>query len=545
VSAPDLLITGGTIVDGTGAPGRPGTVAVEGGLVRILDAQEEPPNAGRTIDARGQVVAPGFIDLHSHSALMILADPHHGPKVRQGVTTEVVGVDGLSYVPYPNPADLEAMVHMNAGLDGDPRDDDGALGTGGKGRPITIDWATVEDVLARYDSGTAVNVAQLVGNTPLRIAALGWDDVPTTPAATSAMRSRLREAMEEGAFGVSSGLDYPPGAYATTEELAELANEAAKLGGMYHTHVRYALGDRFLDPFREAIEIGRRGEAPAHITHFYHRQTFPGTPDQMLALVDDAVAEGQDVTFDLYPYEWASTRLLILMPIWVQAGGPTKTKERLADRAVRERIRQDLKARGQLFAGKGGLRDIRIGYLRRPENLRWEGRTLGELIDDAGTDPVDALCDLLLDEDLRPNEITPGPHLEGTRRFLRHPGAMIGTDSVFVGAKPSPRTYGSYPRILGQFVRDEALLGLEEAVRRMSGAPAARLGLTNRGIIRKGSIADLVVFDPASVRSDATVDDPTRDPIGITHVIVAGTPVVDSGRPTGALPGRALRRGRD
>jgi N-acyl-D-amino-acid deacylase len=545
VSAPDILIIGGTIVDGTGAPGTPGTVAVEGGLVRILDAQEEPPNAGRTIDARGQVVAPGFIDLHSHSALMILADPHHGPKVRQGVTTEVVGVDGLSYVPYPNPADLEAMVHMNAGLDGDPRDDDGALGTGGKGRPITIDWATVEDVLARYDSGTAVNVAQLVGNTPLRIAALGWDDVPTTPAATSAMRSRLREAMEEGAFGVSSGLDYPPGAYATTEELAELANEAAKLGGMYHTHVRYALGDRFLDPFREAIEIGRRGEAPAHITHFYHRQTFPGTPDQMLALVDDAVAKGQDVTFDLYPYEWASTRLLILMPIWVQAGGPTKTKERLADRAVRERIRQDLKARGQLFAGKGGLRDIRIGYLRRPENLRWEGRTLGELIDDAGKEPVDALCDLLLDEDLRPNEITPGPHLEGTRRFLRHPGAMIGTDSVFVGAKPSPRTYGSYPRILGQFVRDEALLGLEEAVRRMSGAPAARLGLTNRGIIRKGSIADLVVFDPASVRSDATVDDPTRDPIGITHVIVAGTPVVDSGRPTGALPGRALRRGRD
>ena len=545
MSAPDILITGGTIVDGTGAPGRPGTVAVEGGLVRILDAQEEPPNAGRTIDARGQVVAPGFIDLHSHSALMILADPHHGPKVRQGVTTEVVGVDGLSYVPYPNPADLEAMVHMNAGLDGDPRDDDGALGTGGKGRPITIDWATVEDVLARYDSGTAVNVAQLVGNTPLRIAALGWDDIPTTPAATSAMRSRLREAMEEGAFGVSSGLDYPPGAYATTEELAELANEAAKLGGMYHTHVRYALGDRFLDPFREAIEIGRRGEAPAHITHFYHRQTFPGTPDQMLALVDDAVAEGQDVTFDLYPYEWASTRLLILMPIWVQAGGPTKTKERLADRAVRERIRQDLKARGQLFAGKGGLRDIRIGYLRRPENLRWEGRTLGELIDDAGKEPVDALCDLLLDEDLRPNEITPGPHLEGTRRFLRHPGAMIGTDSVFVGAKPSPRTFGSYPRILGQFVRDEALLGLEEAVRRMSGAPAARLGLTNRGIIREGSIADLVVFDPASVRSDATVDDPTRDPIGITHVIVAGTPVVDSGRPTGALPGRALRRGRD
>ena len=545
----DILISGGTIVDGTGGPGRAGDVAIEGGRVRLMEpgtpGAVEAPNAARTIDARGMVVAPGFIDLHSHSALMILADPHHGPKVRQGVTTELVGVDGLSYAPFPNLDDLQAMVHMNAGLDGDPREDEGARGTVGRGRRITIDWATVEDVLARYDSGTAVNVAQLVGNTPLRIAALGWDDVPTTPAATSAMRSRLREAMEEGAFGLSSGLDYPPGAYATTEELSDLANESAKLGGMYHTHVRYALGDRFLDPFREAIEIGRRGEAPAHITHFYHRQTFPGTPDQMLELVDEAVAQGQDVTFDLYPYEWASTRLLILMPIWVQAGGPSKTKERLADRAVRDRIRLDLKARGQLFAGKGGLRDIRIGYLRRPENLRWEGRTLGELIDEAGTDPVDALCDLLIIEDLRPNEITPGPHLDGTRRFLRHPGAMIGTDSVFVGAKPSPRTYGSYPRILGQFVRDEDLLGLEEAVRRMTGAPAARLGLTNRGIIREGSIADLVVFDPASVRSDATVDDPTRDPIGINHVIVAGTLVVDGGRPTGALPGRALRRGRD
>jgi N-acyl-D-amino-acid deacylase len=541
----EILITGGTVVDGTGAPGRPGTLAVEDGRVRLLAVDAELPNAGRTIDARGMIVAPGFIDLHSHSALMILADPHHGPKVRQGVTTEVIGVDGLSYVPFPSPDDLAAMVHMNAGLDGDPRDDEGARGTAGRGQKITIDWATVEDVLARYDSGTAVNVAQLVGNTPLRIAALGWDDIPTTPAATSDMRSRLREAMEEGAFGLSSGLDYPPGAYATTDELAELANESAKLGGMYHTHVRYSLGDRFLDPFREAIEIGRRGEAPAHITHFYHRQTFPGTPDQMLELVDDAVAQGQDVTFDLYPYEWASTRLLILIPIWVQAGGPLKTKERLADAAVRERIRQDLAARGQLFAGKGGLRDIRIGYLRRLENLRWEGRTLGELIDDAGTDAVDALCDLLLAEDLRPNEITPGPHLEGTRRFLRHPAAMIGTDSVFVGMKTSPRTYGSYPRILGQFVRDEALLGLEEAVRRMTGAPAARLGLMNRGIVRDGSIADLVVFDPASVRSDASVDDPTRDPAGINHVIIGGTFVVDSGRPTGALPGRALRRGRD
>jgi N-acyl-D-amino-acid deacylase len=541
----DLLISGGAIVDGTGGPARPGDVAVADGRIRVLTSTDERPAAGRTIDARGKVVAPGFIDLHSHSALMILADPDHGAKVRQGVTTELVGVDGLSYVPFPDRADLDAMVAMNAGLDGDPRDVEGARGTSGRGHPIAIDWATVEDVLARYDSGTAVNVAQLVGNTPLRIAALGWDALPTTPEATRNQRARLREAMEEGAFGISTGLDYPPGAYATTEELAELANEAARLDGIYHTHVRYALGDRFLDPFREAIEIGRLGEAPAHITHFYHRLTFPGTPDQMLALVDDAIARGQDVSFDLYPSEWASTRLLILIPLDILEGGPTRTKERLADPAVRSRIRDDLAARGQLFAGSGGLRDIRIGYLRLPEYRRWEGRTMGELIDDAGRDPVDVLCDLLLAEDLRPNEVTPGPNLAGTRRFLQHPGAMIGTDSVFVGARPSPRTYGSYPRILGQFVRDEALLGLEDAVARMTSLPAARLGLRDRGTIRDGAVADLVIFDPATVRSDATIDDPTRDPEGIETVIVAGEVVVDGGRPTGARPGRGLRRGRD
>ncbi len=539
----DLLISGGSIVDGTGAPARIGDLAITGEKIRILARGEEAPPAARRIDGRGRVVAPGFIDLHSHSALMILADPDHGAKARQGVTTELVGVDGLSYVPFTSQAALDAMVHMNAGLDGDPRDEDGARGSSTRGRPTTIDWRTVEDVLARYDSGTAVNVAQLVGNTPLRIAALGWDDTPATPSAIADQRARLREAMEEGAFGVSSGLDYPPGAYATTAELAGLANEAARLGGIYHTHVRYSLGDRFLDPFREAIEIGRRGEAPAHITHFYHRLTFPGTPDQMLELVDAATAAGQDVSFDLYPSEWASTRLLILIPIWILAGGPARTKERLADAAVRTAIRDDLAARGQLFAGSGGIRDIRIGYLRRPANLRWEGRTLGELIDDSGKDPVDALCDLLLEEDLRPNEVTPGPNLAGTRRFLRHPGAMIGTDSVFVGAKPSPRTYGSYPRILGQFVRDEALLGLEDAVARMTSMPAARLGLRDRGTIRDGAVADLVIFDPATVRSDATIDDPTADPVGIETVIVAGRLVIDGGRPTGARPGRGLRRG--
>ena len=524
----DLLIENGTIVDGTGAPGYPGTVAVDGERLRMLPSGAAGPKAARTIDATGMVVAPGFIDLHSHSGLMILADPRHEPKVRQGVTTEVIGVDGLSYAPMPSAAALADLVEMNAGLDGDP--------------DLTYDWETVTGYLERFDGKVSVNIGLLIGNSALRICRLGWDDVDVDAGAIADMRAMLREAMGQGALGISSGLDYPPGAYASTDELAALTAEAGRNGGFYHTHVRYGLGDRYLDPFREAIEIGRRAEAAAHITHFYHRQTFPGGPEPMLALVDDARAEGLDVTFDSYPYEWASTRLLIMIPPWAQAGGPAPTRERLADPGVRERIRRELGDRGVLFAGRRAWHDVRLGYFTRPHNLRWEGRTLGELIDERGEDPVDVLCDLLLDENLHVNEVTPGPWSETLPHFLRHPVGMIGTDSTFVGDKPSPRSYGSFPRILGQFVRDEALLSLEEAVRKVTSAPAARLGVTDRGLLRDGLAADLVVFDSARVRSNATYDEPRQFPDGIEHVIVNGTMVVDGNAHTGATPGRVVRR---
>ncbi len=537
MSAVDLRISGGTVVDGTGAPGFRADVLVEGDRLRVTDPggsdadrADRAGRAGRTIDATGKIVAPGFIDLHSHSGLWLLADGRHEPKVRQGVTTEVIGVDGNAYAPFPSRADLLDFVVLNGGLDGRPE--------------IDYDWDTVASYLSRFEGRTSVNVAFLVGNSALRIAALGWEDVPTTPSATRDMRAMLREAMAEGAFGMSSGLDYPPGAYATTAELVDLANEAARNGGIYHTHVRYALGDRFLDPFREAIEIGRLGGAPAHITHFYHRKTFPGGPEELLSLVDAARAKGQDVTFDTYPSEWASTRLLIMIPTDIQSGGPAKTKERLADRAVRDRIRRELGERGVLFAGSGGLPDVRLGYFAVPANLCWEGRTIADVMAETGRDAVDTLCDLLLEEDLRVNEVTPGPWSETLPQFIRHPAGMVGTDSTFVGEKPSPRTYGSFPRILGQYVRDEALLGLEEAVRKMTGAAAARLGLTERGVIRDGVAADIVVFDPATVRNNATYEEPRRFPDGIDQVIVNGRLVVDHGEHTGALPGRALRHAR-
>ena len=544
----DLLVVGGTIVDGTGAPGRPGTVAVVDGRIRLFapepgfEAGEAAAGgaaaggaamdrAARTIGATGKVIAPGFIDLHSHGGLVILEDGRHEPKVRQGVTTEVVGVDGNGFAPFLRREDLEAFVHLDSGLDGRPA--------------IDYDWSTVESYLGRYDGRISLNIATLLGNSPLRIAGVGWDDDPADDRAIDRMRGLIRDGMAEGAYGLSTGLDYPPGSYATTDELVALTEEAGRSGGFYHSHVRYPLGDRYLDPYREAIEIGRRAGAPAHITHFYHRQTHPGGPDAMLALVDDARAEGLDVTFDSYPSEWATTRLLIQLPQWIQAGGPGPLKERLADRATRDRLRDEFKARGAAYTSPAGWADVRLAAFHRPENLRWESRTIADVMAETGHDALDVICDLLLAEDLGVGQVTSGPWSETLPLFVKHPVGMVGTDSTFLGDKPSPRTYGSFPRILGQFVRDEALLSLEEAIRKMTSAPAARLGLRDRGVIREGAVADLVVFDPATVRSTATYDEPRSYPLGIDQVIVAGTLVVDDGVHTGATPGRALRNGRD
>jgi N-acyl-D-amino-acid deacylase len=232
-----------------------------------------------------------------------------------------------------------------------------------------------------------------------------------------------------------------------------------------------------------------------------------------------------------------------MLPPWIQAGGVAKTRERLADRAIRARIRDELAARGRSYAGAAPWDDLRLGYFARPEHARWEGRTLAEYMAETDLDPTDAICDLLLAEDLRVNQVTPGPHTAGLAPFFRHPVSMIGTDGVLIGAKPAPRTYGSFPRVLGEFVREQRLTSLEEAVRKMTSAPASRLGLADRGLLRDGLKADIVVFDPAAVRDLATYEEPRRFPAGIPHVVVNGTLVVDGGEHTGALPGRALRRG--
>lgn len=524
----DLLVIGGTVVDGTGNPGYPAAVAVDDNRVRIIRGNGELPAAGRVIDATGLVVAPGFIDMHSHSGLMIFDDPAHLPKVSQGVTTELIGVDGNSYAPFTSREDLLRFVTYNAGLDGHPE--------------IAYDWDTIASYLTRFDAAVSVNIACLVGNSALRICELGWDHVPADDRAVANMRSMLREAFQEGAFGLSTGLDYPPGSYATTEELGQLCEEAGRAGGIYHTHVRYWLGDKFLDPFREAFRIAELGSCPLHITHFYCRATYPRGSEVMFDLVENERRRGADVTFDGYPYEWSSTRLTIFLPQWIQAGGPEGTLERLADTSCRDRFKAELEETDPNDSWRKFQNWVRVGYFAQPSNRKYENMTVGAIARQRQQDVVDTFFDLLVEENLRITEVHPGPTGPTLAKFFQHPLGMVGTDSVFIGEKPSPRTYGSFPRILGEFVREESFFSLPEAVRKFTSFPAGRLGLRDRGILRDGFAADITVFDPDQVRAVATYDEPRQQSLGIEYVLVNGTVVIDRGKHTGALPGRALRR---
>jgi N-acyl-D-amino-acid deacylase len=520
----DLLITGGLVIDGTGNPGYYGAVGIEGERVRLFRGAIEDIRAHRILDATGRVVCPGFIDMHAHSGLVILAAPQHEPKVRQGVTTEVIGIDGCSYVPFHAHEDLEQFIEINAGLDGCP--------------PLPGRWSTVEQYLDLFTDRVAVNIVYLVGNSPLRVSTVGWDDRPPTPSELRNQRALLRTAMEEGAWGMSTGLDYPPGSYADTDELVALSEEASRLGGIYHTHVRYSLGDRFLDPFREALDIGRRAGIPAHITHFYQRTTAPGGAARMLALVEDARGEGLDVTFDGYPYAYSSTRLNIVIPQWAFDGGLAALRRNLADPAARERMKKEMGPRAASW------HDMWVTHFKRPEHHRFEGRSLAEVAELMGRDVVDAICDLLLLEDQQISYVSAGANMATLPRFVTHPLYMVGSDAVLIGEYPSPRTYGTFPVILAEFVREERWLGLPDAIRKMTSFPAQRLGLPDRGLLRDGFKADVVVFDAQTVKAPATRREPKQFPIGIEHVIVNGQVVVDQGRHTGVLAGRALRRGR-
>ena len=519
----DILIQNGNIIDGTGNPGYYGSVGVEGETITVFRGAVRDVEAARVIDATGKTVCPGFIDMHAHSGLVLLSDPAHEPKVRQGVTTELIGVDGNSYAPFRNQEDFLRFVEINSGLDGNP--------------PLPGTWSTVEQYLDMFDRKSAVNIAYILGNSPVRIDAIGWESAPATERDIANMKAMIREAMQEGALGLSTGLDYPPGGYASTDELVELSKQVAELGGIYHTHVRYKSGDMFMDPFREAIEIGERSGVPVHITHFYQKAPSPGGAPELLGLVEDAAESGQDVTFDSYPYSLGSTRILIVFPDWVHEGGPERLKQALADEDARERLR------GEVIPRAPTWHDMWLTYFKRPENHRYEGRSIAEIAEMRSQHPVDALCDLLIEEDLQTCYVAEGLNQKTLPAFVTHPLSMVGSDAVLLGDFPSPRTYGCFPVILAEYVRAERQMSLPNAIRKMTSFPAQRLGLQDRGVLRDGMRADITIFDANEVSAPATRTDPKQFPIGIEYVIVNGTVVIDGGAHTGALPGRAVRRG--
>jgi len=524
----DYLITNGLVVDGTGCPPYRATVAIEDDHVRLFRGEPVGLEGKRTIDAEGQAFAPGFIDFHAHSGLVLLAEPKHEAKVQQGVTSEVIGVDGNSYAPFLSREQLEEFRDINAGLDGAP--------------PIDYDWLTVSQYLGRFDGQTSVNVAYVVGNSPLRMMEIGWQNREATSVELGNMRARLREAMEEGAFGLSTGLDYPPGEYATTSELTDLCRTAQELGGIYHSHIRYTLGDQYLDPLREAIAICRESGAPCHITHLYKSAAMAkrGGAEPILGLLEDAAASGIEVTFDTYPYNYSSTRLCYLLPSWAFDRGRDGVYEILRSPEGRQKIR-DQYSRQEAIAWD----DMWVTNLRLAEHAELDGRTIAEIARLLGCDPIVAVCELLEREELQPSFISLMDQGYSRAKFIAHPLAMFGSDAMLLGQFPSPRTYGTFPRVLSEFVREERYLSLPEAIHKMTAFPATRLGLKNRGMLRDGYAADVVVFDPATVSSPATRQQPKQMPIGIGFVFVNGRLVVEGGRHTGALPGRALRRGKD
>ena len=529
----DLLIKNGLIIDGTGSPGVYATVGVDGDRIAILRGDIDNISAAKTIDATGMIVCPGFIDVHSHAGLTIFGAPHHDPKVRQGVTTELVGVDGISHAPFKTHQELERYIWLDSGLNGYP--------------PIAADWLTVAELLGKYDNSVAINIAFILGNSPVRIWSVGWEDRPATAPELEDMKAVTREALEEGAWGLSTGLDYPPGAFASTAELTELAKVSARLGGFYHTHTRANLRAKgILAPWEEALDIGRGSGSAVHLTHYRQGSQGVGSHLDYLGLVENARDEGLDVTFDCYTYPYSSTMAAIAMPHWAKEKGPEGLMAFLGDPEARNKIKSEMisvTSAGTLF-GLTKWNNTWLTNFTEPHNAIYDGKSVGQIGEMRDQEPADAFLDLLLDEKLKLTSIGLGTNAQTLPAFVSHPFGMIGSDALLFGEYPNPRSYGCFPIVLAEFVRAEKHLRLPEAIRKMTSFPAQRLGLPDRGLLRNGLKADIVIFDPLTVKALATKEDPKQYPVGIEYVIVNGQVVIENGANTGALPGRALRRGR-
>jgi N-acyl-D-amino-acid deacylase len=526
----DAIVKNGKVVDGTGNPWFKADVGIESGRI-VKVGYLGSVDAERIIDANGLAVCPGFVDAHSHSDMTIPFGPKVESAIKQGVTTMVTGNCGISLAPV-NPAKENLLMRYIAPF----------LPPGGR---LKVEWRTFEEYLKKMEeSGIASNVAPLAGHGTVKIAVMGFEDRPSTEEELEEMRALVSEAMRSGALGMSTGLIYAPGSYSKTDEIVELAKVVAKHGGVYASHIRNE-GATLIEAMEEAIEIGERAHVPVEIAH--HKasgRAFWGKTLESLKLMEEARARGVDVTCDQYPYEAGMTSLVMLLPPWAHEGGMDKLLGRLRNPEDREKLRKELE--NMVY----GWEDIYVGYVETEKNKPLEGKNFVKIAKARGTDEFTALCDLLLEENGVASMVAFSMGEGDIRRVMRHRLQMVGSDSwavapygILGAGKPHPRFYGTFPKILGKYVRKEKVLTLEEAVRKMTSFSAQRFGLRDRGLVRDGSWADLVVFNPETVNDRATYQDPHQFPEGIEYVIVNGKIVVEKGEHTGVLAGKVLRHG--
>ena len=526
----DLVIIHGHIIDGTGSPWYSGDVGIRDGRIAAIGNLSAAPRK-RAIDAAGKVVAPGFIDMLGQSELTILVDPRLPSKIYQGITSEITG-EGNSIAPLN-----DAIIESDR--------------SGYEHFKITPDWRTFREYFARLEKqGMGINLASYVGATQVRRMVLGDDDKQPTPAQLEQMQALVREAMRDGAVGVSTALQYPPAPYAKTEELIALATEAGKSGGIYSTHMRNE-GDSVLEAIDEALRIGREAHIPVEIWHIkVAGKNNWGRMPEVVAKINAARAAGADVSADTYAYTAWYNDFSAFIPPWAHDGGTAKLVERLKDPAPRAKIRKDMLTASKDWDNEWqeipGPDAIMIGAVENPNLVALQGKRLSEIAKLWNKDPMDALFDFLIQDPSTGVAVFAMSQPDVTLA-LQQPWVAIDNDSegtspegILGQAHPHPRAYGTFPRILAKYVREEKALTLEDAIRKFSALPAQRMRLTDRGVLKAGMCADVVIFDPATVHDRATFDNPNQLSEGMEYVLVNGVPVIDQGKMTGALPGKVL-----
>ncbi len=527
----DLLIRGGEIYDGTGGPSFRGDVGIVGDRI-VYVGPKAPGLALRTVDAAGQAVSPGFINMLSWSVDSLIQDGRGLSALKQGVTLEVMG-EGTSMGPWN-----DAQKADDVRRQGDIKYD--------------VTWTTLDEYLRHLEArGISLNIASFVGAETVRVNVLGEDDVDPTPDQLGRMRTLVVKAMEDGAMGVGTSLIYASGNYAETDELVALSTEAARCGGMYISHMR-SEGNRLLEAIDELIEISRRSGAPAEIYHLKAsgRANWPKL-DQAIARIEAARAQGLRITADMYTYPAGSTGLDAAMPVWVQAGGVEKWIERLKDPATRAKVKAEMLSDSapweNLMRHAGPEGTLLVGF-KNPKLKPLTGKTLAEVAKARGVSPQDAAIDLVIEDGSRVQVVYFLMSEENVARQTTLPWMSFGSDAEaqapegpFLLSSTHPRAYGNFARLLAKYVREEKRLTLPEAVRKLSGQPAHNLGLRQRGLLKEGYFADVVVFDPARVQDHATFEKPQQLASGVNHVVVNGGLALEDGEPTAARPGRVVR----